>query len=171
MGSEAVVVNASPLIALLGIGQEGLLPALFGEGYVPRAVLAEVRSGRAKDPNADRLDSLHWLRAVDAVAIPESVQGWGLGRGESEVLALAAQAQGARAILDDLAARRCARFLGVPVIGTGKVLVLAKQRGQIRSVRKQIDRLVAADFHLSERLISYLLTAAGESSAPGAESS
>ena len=31
MAGEPVVVNASPLIALLGIGQEGLLPALFGE--------------------------------------------------------------------------------------------------------------------------------------------
>lgn len=171
MGSEAVVVNASPLIALMGIGQEGLLPALFGDVSVPRAVLAEVGAGGAKDPNADRLDSLSWLRAVEAVAIPESVQGWGLGRGESEVLALAAQAPGARAILDDLAARRCARFLGVPVIGTGKVLVLAKQRGLIRSVRDQIDRLVAADFRLSERLIVRLLTAVGETEAPGTASS
>jgi len=123
--TDAVVVNASPLIALLGIGEERLLPALFGEVYVPRAVLEEVGAGGAKDPNASRLWSLHWLRGAEASTIPESVQGWGLGRGESAVLALAAQIPGARAVLDDLAARRCARFLGVPVLGTGKVLVLA----------------------------------------------
>lgn len=35
MGTEPVVVNASPLIALLGIRQEGLLPAPFGEVYAP----------------------------------------------------------------------------------------------------------------------------------------
>lgn len=171
MGTEPVVVNASPLIALLGIRQEGLLPALFGEVYAPRAVLAEVGAGASKDPNAGRLESLHWLRPVEAVDVPESVQGWGLGRGESEVLAVAAQTAGARAVLDDLAARRCARFLGVRVLGTGKVLVLAKQRGLIESVREQIDRLVAADFRLSERLIAHLLAAAGETSAPRAESS
>ncbi len=170
MGTEAVVVNASPLIALLGIDQEGWLPALFKEVYVPQAVLTEVVAGAAKDPNAARLDVLPWLRAVEAVAIPDSVQGWGLGHGESAVLALAAQAPGTRALLDDLAARRCARFLGVPVIGTGKVLVLAKQRGLILSIREQIDRLVAASFRLSERLIAQLLTAAGETSAPSTAS-
>lgn len=46
---------------------------------------------------------------------------------------------------------------GIPVIGTGKVSVLAKQRGLILSVRKQIDRLVAASHRLSERLIAQLL--------------
>lgn len=117
-----------------------------------------------------RLKSLHWLRPVDGVEVTESVQGWGLGRGESEVLAVAVQIPGARAVLDDLAARRCARFLGVRVLGTGKVLVLAKQRGLIESVREQIERLVSADFRLSERLIGRLLTAAGETSAPSAAS-
>lgn len=170
MGAESVVVNASPLIALLGIRQEGLLPALFGEVYAPRAVLAEVRAGASKDPNSARLESLHWLRPVDAVEVPESVLGWGPGRGESEVLAVAAQTLGSRAVLDDLAARRCARFLGVRVLGTGMVLVLAKQRGLIASVREQIDRLVAADFRLSDPLIDRLLTAAGETSVPGAAS-
>jgi predicted nucleic acid-binding protein len=162
MGTEVVVVNASPLIALLGIRQEALLPALFGEVQVTQAVLAEVAAGGAKDPSARRLSSLHWLRPVKAVTIPESVQGWGLGRGESEVLAVAAQTPGARAVLDDLAARRCARFLGVEILGTGKVLLLAKQRGLIVSVRAQIEGLLAADFRLSERLIVQLLALSGE---------
>jgi predicted nucleic acid-binding protein len=162
MGIERVVVNASPLIALLGIGQESLLPGLFGEVSVPRAVLLEIAAGGAKDPNAARLGSLVWAKEVTAVAVPESVQGWGLGRGESEVLAIAAQAVGTWAVLDDLAARRCARFLGVPVLGTGKILVLAKHQGLIGSVREQIDRLLRADFRLSGRLIDRLLRAAGE---------
>jgi predicted nucleic acid-binding protein len=162
MGIERVVVNASPLIALLGIGQESLLPGLFGEVCIPRAVLLEIAAGSATDPNAARLGSLAWAKEVTAVAVPESVQGWGLGRGESEVLAIAAQAAGTWTVLDDLAARRCARFLGVPVLGTGKILVLAKHQGLIGSVREQINRLLRADFRLSGRLIDSLLRAAGE---------
>jgi predicted nucleic acid-binding protein len=57
MASERAVVNASPLIALLGIGQEALFPALFEEVSTPRAVLAEVEAGRGKDPNAGRLST------------------------------------------------------------------------------------------------------------------
>ena len=84
MGIERVVVNASPLIALLGIGQESLLPGLFGEVSVPQAVLRrDCGRGRAKDPNAARLASLAWAQEVTTARVPESVQGWGLGRGES----------------------------------------------------------------------------------------
>lgn len=159
--ADRVVVNASPMIALLGIGQEGLLPMLFDEVLMPETVREEIEAGRAKDANADRIATLPWLRTAPAVAIPESVQGWGLGRGESSVLAIAAE-MGCRPILDDLAARRCARFLGLTVVGTGRLLVLAKQRGLIGSVREPLERLRAQGFRMSDRLIAKLLNASGE---------
>jgi predicted nucleic acid-binding protein len=159
--AERVVVNASPMVALLGIGQEGLLPALFDDVLIPEAVREEIEAGREKDANADRLATLTWLRTAPAATIPESVQGWGLGRGESSVLAIAAE-MGCRPILDDLAARRCARFLGLTVIGTGRLLVLAKQRGLIGSVREPLDRLAAQGFRMSGQLIAKLLDAADE---------
>ena len=160
--AERDVVNASPTIALLGIGQEGLLPALFDEVLIPAAVRDEIEAGRAKDVNADRLGTLTWLRTAPVPVIPDSVQGWGLGRGESSVLAVACAQPDCHAVLDDLAARRCARFLGLTVSGTGRLLVLTKQRGLIGSVRGQLDRLTDHGFRLSERLIEKLLHAAGE---------
>ena len=36
-----------------------------------------------------------------------------------------------RAMVDDQAARRCARTLGIRTLGTGGMLVLAKRRGLI----------------------------------------
>jgi predicted nucleic acid-binding protein len=150
------------MIALLGIGQEGLLPALFDEVLMPEMVREEIEAGAAKDKNAERLATLAWLRAAPAVPIPDSVQGWGLGRGESSVLAVAAAELGCQPILDDLAARRCARFLGLSVMGTGRLLVLAKQRRLIGSVRDQLEHLHAQGFRLSERLIAMLLRDAGE---------
>lgn len=160
--AERVVVNASPMIALLAIGQEGLLPMLFDDVLIPEAVRKEIEAGRLKDANVRRLATLTWLKLAPAAPIPESVQGWGLGRGESSVLAVAAAETGCRAILDDLAARRCARFLGLSVMGTGRVLVMAKQHGLIGSVRDPIDRLTAHGFRLSERLIAKLLHDARE---------
>lgn len=149
------MVNASPLIALLRIGQEGLLPGLFSEVSVPLAAYREIRHGAAKDPNVARLATLQWLRRVSVAAIPDSVLGWALGPGESEVLAYAATA-GRQAVLDDLAARRCARFLGVRVIGTGRVLVLARRLGLIASITDPIERLQQAGFRMSDRLIATL---------------
>lgn len=160
--SERVIVNASPMIALLGIGQEGLLPRLFGEVLLPEAVRDEIEAGLSKDANVGRLAKLSGIETAPSAPVPESVEGWGLGRGESAVLAVASTEANARAVLDDLAARRCARFLGVPVLGTGRILVMAKQRGLISSVGEQIERLSANQFRMSPKLIGMLLHAAGE---------
>lgn len=159
---ERTVVNASPMIALLAIGREQLLPALFDAVLMPAAVRDEIMAGWAKDASADRLPGLDWLELRPDVPIPEAVLGWGLGRGESSVLAIAAAERECRPMLDDLAARRCARFLGIEPIGTGRVLVLAKQRGLLASVRAELDRLTARGFRLSASLVNKLLTAAAE---------
>jgi len=159
--SNLVVVNASPVIGLLAIGREGLLPALFSKILVPMAVREEILAGAAKDSNAERLGDCDWAVSPPDETMPETVLAWGLGRGESSVLAMAHRL-GAMAILDDLAARRCARFLDVPLSGTGRILVLAKDRGLIQSVANECRSLRASGFRLSDRLIARLLSDAGE---------
>jgi predicted nucleic acid-binding protein len=57
MPIDRVVVNASPPIALMGIGQEQLLLGLFKEVVVPAGVMGEIALGIDKDPNATRLPS------------------------------------------------------------------------------------------------------------------
>jgi hypothetical protein len=63
--------------------------------------------------------------------VPEQILGWGLGPGESSVLALAYANRGMEAIIDDLAGRRCASLLGIPVRGTLGIVLAAKKRGFI----------------------------------------
>ena len=89
MPIDRVVVSASPLIALMGINHEDLLPQLFADVFVPTAVIREIELGSFKDPNASRLRSLDWINEVSIGDIPESILGWTLRRGESEVLAYA----------------------------------------------------------------------------------
>lgn len=159
--SDRVVVNASPLIGLLRIKREDLLPALFEEVFIPTAVRDEIAAGRFKDPNAARLGGLSWAKTPPDESIPEVVLTWALGRGESSVLA-SAQRLGAIAVLDDLAARRCARFLGVSLCGTGRILVMAKQGGLIPSVKEDLQKLCNSGFRLSDRLVAKLSADAGE---------
>lgn len=100
---DRIVVNASPLIGLLRIKREGLLPALFEHVFIPTTVRDEIAAGRAKDPNAARLGGLSWGITPPDESIPEAVLTWALGRGESSVLS-SAHRLGAIAVLDDLAA-------------------------------------------------------------------
>ncbi len=67
-----------------------------------------------------------------------------------------------RAVIDDADARRCARTLSIPFLGTGGVLLLAKRRGLIVSVSGGLERLRDADLWLSDDLFSLLKAQAGE---------
>jgi predicted nucleic acid-binding protein len=59
---------------------------------------------------------------------------------------------GVRAVVDDADARRCARTLGIPLLGTGGVL-LAKRRGQLPSVAEGLAKLRGARLWLSDDLV------------------
>jgi len=84
------------------------------------------------------------------------------GRRETSVLSDALAYPPLRAVVDDADARRCARTLGIPFLGTGGVLVLAKRRGQIASVSGGMQRLRDAGMWLSDDVVGLLKTQAGE---------
>ncbi|MCW5312947.1 DUF3368 domain-containing protein [Nostoc sp. KVJ3] len=64
--------------------------------------------------------------------------------------------------MDDLAARRCAAVLGIPVRGTLGIVLIAKQRGKITMVRPIIENLRSSGMYLSDRVINQALALVGE---------
>ncbi len=124
MRIDAVVVNASPLISLFRSGQSDLLPRLFSRIVVPAAVWTEVAVDERHDAAAIGLAAQTWPIRQNVTPSPR-VEAWNLGAGETAVLSFALSAPTVRAIIDDAAARRCARTLGVRMLGTGGVLLLA----------------------------------------------
>jgi len=161
MRIEKVVVNSSPLIVLFRSGQADLLPRLFGEIVVPEAVYQEILAGREDDAAKMALPQLSWINR-EKVEISLPVAAWNLGDGESAVFSFAMKAPGYRAVVDDLAARRCAQSFGIHTLGTGGLLVLAKRRGLIDSVRDRVQRLRDSGLWLSDTVVQMLITEAGE---------
>ncbi|MCF7997116.1 MAG: DUF3368 domain-containing protein [Chromatiaceae bacterium] len=156
MPIDRVVINASPLITLFRSGLHPVLPQLFPELLVPDAVWNEVVSKTYDDPAARGLPTASWARRTAATLDPR-VQLWGLGAGETAVLSMAMRKSGCTAIVDDRAARRCARVLSIPLIGTVGVIVLAKRRGFLGSVEEALHRLQSAGLWLSAGLIEKLV--------------
>lgn len=161
MRIEAVVVNASPLIALFRSGQADLLPRLFDRIVVPEAVWKEVALGERDDAAASNLGAQSWPIRENVATSPR-VEAWNLGAGETAVLSYALTHPPVRAIIDDADARRCARTLGAPILGTGAVLLLAKRRGLLPSVAEGLERLRGAGLWLSDDLVKLLKAQAGE---------
>lgn len=162
MKIERVVVNASPLIVLCKGNLAHLFPQLFVEVLVPATVWEEVMAGGAQDPAAQTLPQATWARRVEVTTSHPVVMSWNLGVGESDVLNLAQSLTGYHAMIDDAAARACARTLGVPILGTGGALVLAKRRGLIPSVADALQDLRNVGLWLSEDVEHLLKDQVGE---------
>lgn len=154
MSSQPVVSNSSPLIALEQIGRPELLRELFGQVVIPRAVRDEI------GPTVSRPD---WIE-VRALAQPlgSRVLRARLGPGESEAISLAIEVEARLLLLDDLAARRLALGLQLPIIGTLGLLITAKRKGLLEAVKPCLDMLLSHEFRVSTELYDRVLRDAGE---------
>jgi predicted nucleic acid-binding protein len=83
--------------------------------------------------------------------------------GESHVLPWAIRHPGSEVVLDDLAARKCAAALSIPLRGTLGVLLLAKRNGHLAELAPVIERVLEAGLHISPEVLSALRNLAGES--------
>lgn len=155
-------MNASPLILLTHVGLLDVLHEPGVPAVVPDVVVGEIGAHGANDPAVLAVQAAPWLNVVTAPAIPAEVAAWGLDAGEAAVLAVALGRPGTQAVLDDLAARRCAAALGIPTQGTLGLVLVAKQLGMIPQVRPVLASLRQAGLYVSDRLIAAVLTQAGE---------
>ena len=156
------IVNASPLVFL---AREGLLEMLSQGGFdvvVPEAVLREIRAHGASDPTVVAIGRASWLATAPARSIPPEVAAWDLGPGESAVLALAMAEPGATVVIDDRDARRCARSLMVPLIGTLGLVLRARKEGLIPEARAVVERLRESGMYLSDQVVKESLALVGE---------
>lgn len=161
MPVERVVLNASPLILLCNTGLDFILPALFREMVIPEAVWKEIVKGSHVDKAAQILPELDYLTRKAVEDIPGVVR-WDLGAGETAVLSFVATHHGYTAVLDDMLAKKCARSLEIPTMGTGSLLILAKERGVIASVEEALYKLRDAGLWISDAVIRMLKDKAGE---------
>ena len=148
-----VVADTSPLVALHQISLLSILPAFFGVVLIPPAVAQEAISVN--------LESWMEIRPLQN-DIPAVVRRADLGLGETEAISLAIEIKASRLIIDDSKARRLATSLGLSITGTTGLLLAAKQKGLIPSVRAPLDELLIFNFRLHSDVRRSVLVSAGE---------
>ena len=159
--NEVWVANASPIIVLAKCGYLDLLSKLSREVVIPQAVVDEIVAGPVADRARQWIDAGWGTRASPRLAAPELLE-WGLGPGETSVLALAQERKPAVAVLDDAAARACAKVIGVPVIGSLGIIVRAKKHGLLRSAAEAMKLLHGAGLYLDNETVRSALQHVGE---------
>jgi predicted nucleic acid-binding protein len=157
------VVNTSPLIHLAEAKLLHFLADAAASVWVPEPVAREIRAYGSGDPTARALKKETWLveRPVPENRTPQ-ILAWDLGAGESAVLELALAFPGSTAVIDDLAGRRCAESLGIPLRGTLGLVLDAKQSGRLASARPVLEQLRDRGMYLSDSILERALSFVGE---------
>ncbi len=96
------------------------------------------------------------------VSLEPLVQAWDLGKGETEVISFTYHDPTYMPVLDDSAAKACCTAIGLRTLGTGTILIHAKQNGLLRSVREPLEMLRAKGMWIADSVINLLCKKAGE---------
>ena len=159
-----VVCNTSPIVALARAGMLDLLHAVHGKMVVPEAVFHEITVAGAGEPGASEVAAAPWIKRrlvlnlslVNALSLE-------LDAGEAEAIALAVECRADLILLDERMGRHAAQRMGLTVTGTLGILIAAKDRGLLVSVRPMLDALRAdAGFWIGDALYGAVLAAVDE---------
>jgi len=162
--SDTVVCNTGPLIALGGINHLHLLRELFGNVLVPEKVRDEILDGDLARLGSAEFQAARWISTVTPTHPADKLLAASLDAGEATVIAVALERDASLVLLDDAKARRIARDIyGLPVIGTGRLLVEGKRRGFIPSVSPLLKDIRSNGYWISDRLERRILQEANES--------
>lgn len=158
-----VIVNSTPIIVLCGIGKLDFLRELYGEITIPTAVYGEVTAMEdSACMQVRKADSWIHIESIRDITEKKMYKAK-LHAGEVEVMILAQEQKADLVIIDDNAAKKTAKYLGLTVTGTLGILLKAKRKGLVSRVDVLLDEMKRNGFYLDSRLEAFVLEQAGES--------
>lgn len=155
-----VIADTSALIAIASCSGLHWLDALFAEIQVPQAVYDEATEQGKPQANALRNYLTGKVLNIEisefVIAAPK------LGKGELEAMALYKQQHADRLLIDDLQARKTANYNNIKIIGSMGILLLAKDKGLVSTVKPHLDVIQQSNIHIGHDLIKKVLILADE---------
>ncbi|NUQ23829.1 MAG: DUF3368 domain-containing protein [Saprospiraceae bacterium] len=85
-----------------------------------------------------------------------------LGKGEASSIALALELADSLLIIDEKKGRKKAEELGIEIIGSLGILIIAKKKGVINSVKEILSLIDRTNFRISEAVREKILKETGE---------
>ena len=144
---KIIISDTSSLIIFQNIGELEILKKLYSEIIVTPQIVEEFK---------DKLPS--WIVTTTVKDIKYlNLLATQVDLGEASAIALSQEVEDSLILLDDLKARKLAKKLKINFTGALGVIHKAKQEGVIKKVRPLIDKLLATNFRISEKIIDELL--------------
>ncbi|MDO8368502.1 MAG: DUF3368 domain-containing protein [Saprospiraceae bacterium] len=156
-----VVSDTSPVTNLIQLGQLQLLHQIFGVVILPESVFEELCQVPEQKTILEQQGWIFIQKPSDTAWV--EILKLELDRGEAEAIALAVELKAAALIIDERQGRNKAESVGLKIIGLLGILLEAKSKGLILSVRPLIDELVnKIGFRVHPALYQAILSKAGE---------
>ena len=145
-----LVCNASPLIFLAKIDLIDVLPKMVQTLNIPNGVYREIKG--QNDAASAWIEKGKDDYLVELDSVPTIIESWDLGKGEMEVLAYAHSNKHLIAALDDKAAS-----LGIDVIGTIGLIIMANKKGHVDKPVVYLEKLKKTGFRISDELYQHAI--------------
>ncbi|RLE40012.1 DUF3368 domain-containing protein [Candidatus Woesearchaeota archaeon] len=163
-----IIADSSPLISCARAGKVKLIRYVYPKIVIPPSVYREIVVEGAGKPGAEEIEEgiSIWVEIKE----PKdkrfvSMMRKHLGEGESEAIALAKELNG-YLLADERKVINEARRYGIRIKSTLLMLLEAKEKGLIPSIRAELDELIASGFRCSRALYQEILALSDELSIP-----
>ena len=157
-----VVSDTTPLISLMKVGRLDLINQLFGEVQIPNAVFEELVSNSRFPDESRQIRECQFIKKVDVIDV-NSVKllrrSTGLDAGESEAIVLSDSMEAALLLMDEVKGREVARQMGIQIMGTIGMLMIAYKESLLSKgeILRCIEVLKVSGRHISGKLYEQLI--------------
>lgn len=155
---QVIVSNTGPIVSLILIDKLQILQKLFGKVFITNEVQKEINNKNQRDVLVKEIKN-GWLKEASSGKLDVIHK---LDIGEETSVSLALQYKKSILLTDDFQAREFAKYVGLEVIGTLGILLLAKHKKLIPSIKDLIKDLIVKERWYSKDLIHRVLKKAGE---------
>ncbi|MEO6328423.1 MAG: DUF3368 domain-containing protein [Ginsengibacter sp.] len=160
---KIIVSDASPIGYLIRIDKLELLEIIYGAIIIPEAVYQEIFRLENLGYNLSAFKNSKWIKVLKPIDISnidtyKSI----LDKGELEALSIAISYNADLVIIDEKLGRFVAKQIGFDITGLVGILIAAKIRGHITSIKKILDSVIALGFRISKNLYITTLIAYNE---------
>ena len=155
-----IVSDTSSISNLLQIGIIDILHLLYGEITITPAVRRELYHLPEQEKQIEQIDWIKVKAPQNQGMIVQLLEEIDLGEAESITLAIEEQAK--YLIIDEYKGRSIADSYGIKIVGILGVLIQAKKKKIIPTIKPHIDQLVEIGFRLDKKLIEKVLKGLGE---------
>ncbi|BDU50054.1 DUF3368 domain-containing protein [Haliovirga abyssi] len=158
-----VIVNSTPIISLSLIDSLYILKELYGTVFIPKAVYDEVVIKGKSKIGSNNLLECEYIKILEIKnKEAEKLFKTNLHSGEVEVMILYDELNADLCILDDLLARKYAKYLNYNITGTIGVLLKAKEVGLVKNIKQLLFELIKNGIYIDRKLMKKVLELANE---------